>query len=134
MRGINNYGLKERRRLVIFQTIYCNARKFIRLGPTQGVISFPGHSQVFRIYLTGFISHTRGRPGTITTLKVATVRSFALNRGIVTDIIIVCHIPETGQNGSAVHSTPSRLLSARLVHCYCLINTLLTATGESRLR
>jgi len=37
---------------------------------------------------------------------------------------IVCHIPETGQNGSAVHSTPSRLLSARLVHCYCLIYTL----------
>ena len=52
MRGINSYGLKERRRLVIFQTIYCNARKFIRLGPTQGVISFPGHPQVFRFYLT----------------------------------------------------------------------------------
>ena len=37
---------------------------------------------------------------------------------------IVCHIPGAGQNGSAVHSTPSRLLSARLVHCYCLIYTL----------
>ena len=42
---------------------------------------------------------------------------------------IVCHIPGTGQNGSAVHSTPSRLLSARLVHCYCLINTLQLHSG-----
>ena len=35
------------------------ARKFIRLGPTQGVISFPGHSQVFKV-----LSHSRGeKPG-----------------------------------------------------------------------
>jgi len=40
------------------------------------------------------------------------------------DRYIVCHIPGAGQNGSAVHSTPSRPLSAQLVHCYCLINTL----------
>jgi len=40
------------------------------------------------------------------------------------DRYIVCHIPGAGQNGSAVHSTPSRRLSAQLVHCYCLINTL----------
>jgi len=109
------------------------------------VALFPGHCLNFK-YLTAVEKNhpdfcisqlwrkTRGRPGTITTLKVATVRSFALNRGIVTDIIIVCHIPGASQNGSAVHSTPSRLLSARLVHCYCLIYILLTATGESRLR
>ena len=35
---------------------------------------------------------------------------------------IVGHTPGACQNGSAVHSTPSRLLSARLVHCYCLIH------------
>ena len=40
------------------------------------------------------------------------------------DRYIVCHIPGASQNGSTVHSTPSRLLSARLVPCYCLINTL----------
>jgi len=56
-------------------------------------------------------------------LKVATVRSFALNRGIVTDIMPATFLPWS-QNGSAMHSTPSRLLSARLVHCYCLIITL----------
>ena len=40
------------------------------------------------------------------------------------DSHIACHIPGASQNGSAVNSTQSRLLSARLVHCYCLINTL----------
>ena len=46
--------------------------------------------------------------------KIATVRSFILNRGIMTDIMPATP-PEPGW--CAVHSTPSRLLSARSVPC-----------------
>ena len=46
--------------------------------------------------------------------KIATVRSFILNRGIKTDIMPATP-PDPGW--CAVHSTPSRLLSARSVPC-----------------
>ena len=47
-------------------------------------------------------------------MEIATVRSFILNRGIVTDTMSATPL-EPGW--FAVHSTPSRFLSARSVPC-----------------